>query len=93
MGLFRNLSRWLNGSFSCVRCGRELHIMSFGYGTAICPDCYNGEQHFLFFDDRFWLNRILMRLLYRGLPRTRPPSSDPALDPTLFAQPEVEVVS
>jgi len=37
--------------------------MTFGYGATICPDCYDGEQPFLFFDDKYWLNRIMMKLL------------------------------
>jgi hypothetical protein len=33
--------------------------MSFGFGKGICPSCYNGEDVFLFFDQSFWLNRLL----------------------------------
>jgi len=36
--------------------------MSFGYGEAICPDCYKGEKNFLFFDKGYWLNRIISHL-------------------------------
>lgn len=37
--------------------------MCFGFGDAICPDCYLGEQSFLTFDDSYWLNRIIIRIL------------------------------
>jgi len=40
--------------------------MSFGFGTAICPDCYQGEQPFIFFDNGYWLNRITTILLNHG---------------------------
>jgi len=33
--------------------------MSFGYGEAICPNCYNGEKQFIFFDKNYVLNRII----------------------------------
>ncbi len=36
--------------------------MSFGFGEAICPDCYQGEHTFLFFDESYLLNRIITRL-------------------------------
>jgi hypothetical protein len=36
--------------------------MSFGYGTGICPSCYDNEENFLFLDKEYWLNRILIRL-------------------------------
>lgn len=55
----RKLRRWLEGSFVCIRCHREFHIASFGFGKAICPDCYKGESQFLFFDHSYWLNVIV----------------------------------
>jgi len=54
---------WLKGSFVCKSCGREFYVMFFGYGKTICPDCYDGELPFLFFDGGFWLNRITAQLL------------------------------
>lgn len=33
--------------------------MSFGFGMAICPECYRGEHQFLFFDHSYWLNRMV----------------------------------
>jgi len=58
-----NLHRWLKGSFVCKKCGREFFTMCFGFGTSICPDCYRGEQPFMFFDNGYWLNRITTILL------------------------------
>ena len=60
---FSNLSKWLAGTFVCRRCGRDVNVMSFGFGECICPDCYGGENPFLFFDGRYWLNRLMVRLL------------------------------
>jgi hypothetical protein len=36
-------------------------MMTFGYGEAICPDCYNGEKKFIFLDNSFILNRLILR--------------------------------
>lgn len=55
--------KWLSGSFKCQKCGREFHILGFGFGDAICPDCYRGESQFLFYDTSFLLNRIVARTL------------------------------
>ena len=63
--MFNTIRRWLNGSFTCIRCGSELNTMSFGYGTAICPSCYMSEKHFLSLDKGYWLNRILLRINLR----------------------------
>ena len=63
MPLLSDFSRWLRGSFTCVKCGREVQLLTFGYGSVICPDCYNGEGNSLFLDDRFLLNRLLLRSL------------------------------
>jgi len=60
---FENFHRWLKGSFVCKRCGKEVYALFFGYGKTICPDCYDGEQSFIFFDGRYWLNRITAHLL------------------------------
>jgi hypothetical protein len=54
------LSKWLTGTFQCMKCGKEFHTMTFGYGEAICPDCYHGEKHFLIYDEKYWLNRLLV---------------------------------
>ena len=35
--------------------------MTFGFGTFICPVCYSGEEVFIFFDHRYWLNKIMIR--------------------------------
>ena len=41
----------------------RLHMLSFGYGEAICPNCYKGEEEFIFLDKSYWLNRILSSLI------------------------------
>ena len=91
MSLFGNLRRWLRGSFTCVRCGREFHVMTFGCGTAVCPDCYSGEQPFLFFDDGFWLNRVMMKIMCQREPRSGLSDDDLVLLQA-FEESEVEVV-
>jgi hypothetical protein len=35
-----NLRKWLNGNFTCKKCGKEYNTMCFGFGETICPDCY-----------------------------------------------------
>ena len=60
--LVSRLYKWLGGMFTCVKCHKEVHIMSFGYGEAICPDCYDGEHPFIFYDCSYLLNRIVTRL-------------------------------
>jgi hypothetical protein len=63
--MFHNIRRWLNGTFTCVRCGSDINIMSFGFGASICPSCYVNESPFLFLDTEYWLNRMLTRLYKR----------------------------
>jgi len=36
--------------------------MSFGYGEVTCPDCYKGEEPFIYPYKNHWLNGILARL-------------------------------
>jgi hypothetical protein len=57
--VFKNLRRWLSGSFVCLKCGRTLHVLSFGFGKTICPECYEGEHEFLIIDKDYFLNRII----------------------------------
>lgn len=66
--------------------------MTFGYGAAVCPDCYAGEQPFLFFDDRFWLNRFLMRFVAGSGSRSELKVEHSALDQPPMRQPEIEAV-
>lgn len=40
--------------------------MSFGFGETICPTCYRGEQPFVFFDEKYWLNRIITHYMKQG---------------------------
>ena len=65
--------------------------MTFGYGAAICPECYEGEGGFLFFDGGYWLNRVLMRLLGRSGPGLETRYRDAAVDNLIHKQAEVEV--
>ena len=41
--------------------------MSFGYGEAICPSCYDGEYNFIFLDKSYWLNRLLSRNIEQNM--------------------------
>ena len=66
--------------------------MTFGFGTAVCPDCYDGEQPFLFFDDGFWLNRVMTKILGRRESRF-PVSDDAELVLSAFESSEVEVTA
>lgn len=34
--------------------------MSLGFGMAVCPDCYEGEQKFIFINKNYFLNRIIL---------------------------------
>ena len=63
--LFSKIMRWLNGDFVCLKCKKELNAMWFGYGAALCPDCYNGEEKYVWFDDSFVLNRFCNWLLLK----------------------------
>ena len=56
------VKQWLNGSFTCIKCKKLFRTMSFGFGEAICPECYQGEHTFLFLDENYLLNRIITRL-------------------------------
>ena len=53
--------------------------MSFGFGEAICPDCYRGERQFLFFDDSYFLNRIITLFLKHEAPESEPPCQEPII--------------
>jgi hypothetical protein len=57
--IIKNLKRFLKGSFTCIRCGKEFHAVIFGSGKIICPNCYHGEKDFISFDTKYWLNRIM----------------------------------
>jgi hypothetical protein len=74
---FKKLRLWLSGCFECKHCGKNYHIMTFGYGQIICPDCYNGEKQFIFFDNTYWLNRILSILLMKDHRINEPETPDP----------------
>ena len=77
------LLRWLRGQFICRHCGQFFSIPSFGFGEIICPDCYSGEESFVFFDNTYFLNRLLRIFADRGF-RGRPDAvveATEALDP------------
>jgi len=57
--MFEKFNRWLSGAFVCRKCKEKMNIMSFGFGETICPHCYDGEEHFIFLDKSYWLNRLL----------------------------------
>jgi hypothetical protein len=61
--MFSKFREWVNGTFICKKCGRTCQVMSFGSGSCICPDCYTGEDRFLFFDGSYFLNRLLLSLI------------------------------
>ena len=92
MSMFGNFFRWLSGSFVCVKCGRGVRLFTFGYGATVCPDCYRGEQPFVFFDDRFWMNRFLMRFVGQSGHRLESLYEDSVLDHPIYGKPEIEVV-
>lgn len=90
--MFEKLRRWLNGVFICRKCKREFHVIWMGYGEAICSDCYNGEISFIFYDNSFWLNRILSRLSTTRTPQPNTIIHDPIGMDQIDSIPEVEVV-
>ena len=59
------LFEWLNGTFTCKYCGKQFHVLSFGFGSVICPDCYKGERSFIFLNQAYWLNRLMLKYLAR----------------------------
>ena len=59
-------SKWLSGQFVCSKCGRSFLLDSLGFGSVICPDCYSGEDVYISWDERYWLNRVLCVLAKRG---------------------------
>ena len=61
--VFEKLFFWLKGKFVCRKCGKNLCAFFFGFGEAICPDCYDGEPEFIFLDTSYWLNRIISPLI------------------------------
>jgi predicted DsbA family dithiol-disulfide isomerase len=65
--------------------------MSFGYGEVICPDCYNGEEQFIFLDKSYWLNRFLAHLLEPKTKQQEKHLNDQPLLEEAFNQSEVEI--
>ncbi len=59
--VFKSFKLWLSGYFVCRICGKEYNLYSFGFGEIICPICYQGDIHFVFLDNNYWLNRIIDR--------------------------------
>jgi len=60
--MFEKFKKFLRGEFVCIRCGKTWYAFSsFGFGKMICPDCYQGEEKWLFPDMTYWLNRLLFR--------------------------------
>lgn len=71
MTYLHKLRRWLKGSLTCIKCGKEFQILSFGYGEAICPNCYESEGRFLFYDTSYWLNRLIQPQRYDQVEQDR----------------------
>ncbi|MCZ2809683.1 MAG: hypothetical protein O2V44_10045 [Candidatus Bathyarchaeota archaeon] len=90
--VFEKLSFWMKGRFVCRKCGREFHAFSFGFGEAICPDCYEGEPEFLFLDTRYWLNRIMIHLTGQEIPKIKPIKEGVPLENQVHMQPELEIL-
>ena len=63
-----------------------------GYGEAICPDCYNGETPFIFYDNRYWLNRILTRLSSTRIPQPNTIIHEPTDTDQIDSIPEIELL-
>ncbi len=61
--MFDRFKLWASGKFECATCGKELHLMSFGYGKTICPNCYNGVEKIISLDQEYWLNRLLAKFI------------------------------
>ena len=60
-----NLFEWFNGAFTCKYCGKQFYVLSFGFGSVICPNCYNGERSFIFLNQAYWLNRLMLKYFTR----------------------------
>ena len=60
--MFEQIRKWLSGTFICIKCEKEYHIFSFGFGLGICPDCYTNEKKIIFIDNSYFLNRLVIRL-------------------------------
>lgn len=88
--MLERFSRWLRGSFTCTECGEEFLTMSFGSGAAICPGCYRGEQPFIYYDEGFWLNRLITMLHGREAEATGRRPLREAIDPVLLGAVPVE---
>jgi len=61
--MFNRFNRWLSGKYECVTCGNDFHLMSFGYGKTLCPECYNGGEKIISLDKECWLNRLLSKII------------------------------
>ena len=60
--MFDNFNRWLSGNFVCIKCGDHVHLLTFGFGTTICPGCHDGEVPLVRLDKSYTLNRILANI-------------------------------
>ena len=40
-----------------------MNLLTFGYGNAICPQCFDGEEKIIFLDNGYLLNRLLSRFI------------------------------
>jgi len=82
----------MKGRFVCRKCGREFHSFSFGFGEAICPDCYEGEPEFNYLDTSYWLNRIMIHLTRKEMSKTKTIKEDVPIETPVHVQPEIEAM-
>ena len=58
--MLERLIKWVSGSFDCIKCGKRIQLLFFGFGETLCPDCYQGEITFIFPDREYLLSRLLL---------------------------------
>lgn len=55
------LHKFLNGEFTCMRCGKIWNSHGLGFGKMVCPECYTHEDLYTWFrpNMNYWLNRLM----------------------------------
>jgi predicted DsbA family dithiol-disulfide isomerase len=69
-----------------------MHAMFFGFGEIICPECYNGEQQFIFLEEKYWLNRITARLLNQRSSSATKPKMENAISYQPYEISEIDII-
>ena len=90
--MFKRFNLWISGSFECVKCGRHVHLLSFGYGKTICPNCYDGETEIISLDNGYWLNRLYSRLSKIGTANLEQIADEEILNEHLMAEQQLHQV-